>query len=592
MIKVIIFDFDGVIVDSVALKHQAFFDLFAKEDLRTRQIAGQIIEKTRGRPRHQKFYEIFKALKKPPKQLKNLVKEYAQKYNDLVQDQIAKLGPVDGAIETFNILSRKYNLHINSGTPEPALKESVQTLQINHFFKGIHGLSLKNPQDPNFKGKNINKIAKLEKVKNSQMIFVGDAQIDFEASTAYGCHFVGIANEINQWKNREFPTISKLNELIGLTSNAKTFSKNKLNIFGPNNHSVYKIGWKKISKKLESQLRRLIIKWYCFDAQDEISEVDQWEVRSNNFRLKIKSSGKIQEVILRKHIRINDPQSILLIDKILNYLNKQKIKVPQVIKTKDGDDFFMHQNHYWQLYNFISGDHYRGTRQQLRDIAKQIAKLHRALAKIPLTKEIAQKININTPWEMTGWHKIFKISNLKNQKVGKLVNSHKDLILETANYIQGKSRDISHVKTQIIRGDLHPHDTLYEGERFKSFLDFEGVRIGELVRDVANALHRFVRQFVVYQNRPWRQTLPIGFKTFLKVYQSISPLTNREIRLIPFFIQDETLRKIFRILTRYYLQNNSASLKDGELEKQLTLLKEAEIISNVFEANQQGLYNS
>ena len=91
MIKVIIFDFDGFIVDSLALKHQAFFDLFKGEDLKTQKIAADIIEKTRGCPRHQKFYEIFKALKKPPRQINKLVEQYAQKYNDLVQNQIIKL---------------------------------------------------------------------------------------------------------------------------------------------------------------------------------------------------------------------------------------------------------------------------------------------------------------------------------------------------------------------------------------------------------------------------------------------------------------------------------------------------------------------
>jgi hypothetical protein len=98
-----------------------------------------------------------------------------------------------------------------------------------------------------------------------------------------------------------------------------------------------------------------------------------------------------------------------------------------------------------------------------------------------------------------------------------------------------------------------------------------------LARDVGNACHRFVRQFVVHQGRPWQETLAHGVRTFLRAYFAVNPLPDGERRLIPLFIKDELLRK----LQSSFAKRLSAADKrpyDGEVPKLIDLLKEVECI--------------
>ena len=352
----------------------------------------------------------------------------------------------------------------------------------------------------------------------------------------------------------------------------------ELNIFGPNNHSKYEIGWKNIPADLELNLKQLIKAQYGFEVVGAIQEVDDWERMSNNLKVKVSRQNTAVDVLFRKHIQLKDEVSVVLLDKVLDFLHGGGLVAPRVILTSDKKKFFKHNESFYQLYEFIPGNHYRGEESELRDFARGLASLHLAFQEINFKDEIAKKPNVLPPWNLAGWQNIFALAHLQNSRFDNLVRENKDLILESADSVEKNLKGVFST-TQVVRGDLHPHDTIYENGKLKALIDFEGVRVSELLREVGNACHRFVRQFVVYQKKDWQETLPQGIRIFLGEYGAVNPLDEKEIKLIPAYIRDELLKKLFKDLNLYYLNNYDKNIEGGELEKKLTLLKEASIIN-------------
>src|SRR3989338_7075205 len=162
MIKVIVFDFDGVLVDSNRLKREAWFKLFAPEEV-SDELIMDVLEKVKA-TRYDILREIFMRLGKPEGEIESLVSQYAGRYNDIVQAGIFSMGLNPWAEEILSNLKPKFNLYLNSATSE-------------------------------------------------EVLAVGDGQDDLNAAKTLGCRFIGFANDWNGWKNMEFSTVSNLSEL-------------------------------------------------------------------------------------------------------------------------------------------------------------------------------------------------------------------------------------------------------------------------------------------------------------------------------------------------------------------------------------------
>lgn len=209
--KAIVFDFDGVIVDSNRLKYEAWYELFPAEEVPPvliKDVLARIPE-----TRFEILREIFVKLGKPINEIEEFVNIYAQKYNELVQKSIFMKGFNPGVKEALKRLSWHHNLYINSATPKLALQESVARLDIEKFFKGIYGKA-------SSKEETLAKIKEQESIEADEMIFIGDGESDYEAARAFGCPFIGITKNdgYNNWKSvsQPFPIISDLSELEGI----------------------------------------------------------------------------------------------------------------------------------------------------------------------------------------------------------------------------------------------------------------------------------------------------------------------------------------------------------------------------------------
>lgn len=191
MIKAIIFDFDGVIVESVDIKTQAFCEIF--KNMPRHVDAIRHYQQTHGGiSRQRKFKHIYKNILKKSlskEKLESLCKQFER----LVLEKVIKSPFVVGAEELLKKAKGKYAMYVISGTPGNELNLIVQKRGLAHYFDGVYGT-------PRTKDTHLKNILKKQKLKPSEAVFVGDSLTDFSAAKVMKVPFIArITKEELDW---------------------------------------------------------------------------------------------------------------------------------------------------------------------------------------------------------------------------------------------------------------------------------------------------------------------------------------------------------------------------------------------------------
>ena len=181
-IKCIILDFDGVILESVSVKTEAFRTLFSFVPEHEEEIV-QFHRDNGGMSRFDKFQYIYKNILKEELTQKKF-EELSEKFAAIVFKEVIKALFVPGAKEFLETYYAKISLYVVSATPEEELIQIIQTRKMSHYFKKVFGA-------PRKKTECISEIVKLTGFPPESVIFIGDAKNDFEAARAAGVHFIG-----------------------------------------------------------------------------------------------------------------------------------------------------------------------------------------------------------------------------------------------------------------------------------------------------------------------------------------------------------------------------------------------------------------
>jgi HAD superfamily hydrolase (TIGR01549 family) len=206
-IKGIIFDFDGVILESVDIKTRAFAALFSDYPQHKEAIVNFHL-KNGGMSRFDKFKIIYRDILKEPlsqEKFSYLCKRFAE----LVFEEILKCEFVKGAEDTLRKYTNRYLLFVVSATPDKEIKEIVAQKGLQGYFKAIYGAPLS-------KNEAIENILRDFKLKREEVIFVGDALNDHNAALASNIKFVGRLHRDNNNLFDQLTDISLIEDLYQL----------------------------------------------------------------------------------------------------------------------------------------------------------------------------------------------------------------------------------------------------------------------------------------------------------------------------------------------------------------------------------------
>jgi len=169
MIKAIIFDFDGVILESADIKTEAFRELFSDYPHKIGEITKYHLQ-NEGISRFVKFRYIHgHILGKKLSKKKEL--DLGRRFSRIVVRRVLKAPFVAGAREFLDKNRNRCRFFIASGTPKDELCDIIERRGIGDCFEEVHG-------SPEKKADVIKGIMKRHDFLKDEVVYVGDAKSD------------------------------------------------------------------------------------------------------------------------------------------------------------------------------------------------------------------------------------------------------------------------------------------------------------------------------------------------------------------------------------------------------------------------------
>lgn len=176
--SVIVFDFDGVLIESNRVKKQEFFNIWHGEV--SLELIVNIVEKSLDR--FETITEIYNQCELPMKK-KYSINYYVEAYSERVERSMMEIGLKNGVKKLLEESNKI--LVINSATPNIYLNKILQKLNIFHCFKYILG-------GDSSKSNNFFFLKSELSMEFDDMIFIGDMQSDKDVADSLGVEFMPI----------------------------------------------------------------------------------------------------------------------------------------------------------------------------------------------------------------------------------------------------------------------------------------------------------------------------------------------------------------------------------------------------------------
>tara|TARA_B100001559_G_C16420440_1_gene584814 strand:- start:527 stop:1147 length:621 start_codon:yes stop_codon:yes gene_type:complete len=202
--ELLIFDFDGVICDSVNIKTHAFIELYKNYGSKIQEQVREYHLLNSGISRFEKF-KYFQSVLLEQEFTEKDINNLAKKFSKLVKEKVINSPYINGALEFLTKNSSKRQF-ICTGTPQHEIIEIAEKKGIINLFENLYG-------SPKSKIEIIHDILMQTNVEKNNCVFFGDAMTDYNASFKCNIPFVGIRNSETTFPKGTM-IIENFNEII------------------------------------------------------------------------------------------------------------------------------------------------------------------------------------------------------------------------------------------------------------------------------------------------------------------------------------------------------------------------------------------
>lgn len=182
--KVILWDFDGVIMDSMPVRDKGFEMVLSAYPQEQVDELMQFHRRNGGLSRYVKFRYFFEDIRNEAV-TDEQVNKLAQTFSEIMRRELLNKDLLIQDAVTFIEGNRdNFQMHVVSGSDEQELNFICKELGLHKNFISMHG-------SPTAKKELIKIIIEKEKYKNAEMALIGDSMNDYQAADSSSIDFFG-----------------------------------------------------------------------------------------------------------------------------------------------------------------------------------------------------------------------------------------------------------------------------------------------------------------------------------------------------------------------------------------------------------------
>ena len=187
--KIVFWDFDGVIKDSVGVKSLGYAKLFLSFGQEVVERVNQHHKANGGVSRFEKIPLYLNWAGEPASPAQ--VHEFCDRFSNLVQQAVIDSPWVPGVYEYLKFHHTRQCFILITGTPQEEIEQILGSLEIAPFFKEVHGA-------PKSKEIVVNKVLKQLGCSPDEALVIGDSKTDLEAAKGNNVAFVLCCTQHNR----------------------------------------------------------------------------------------------------------------------------------------------------------------------------------------------------------------------------------------------------------------------------------------------------------------------------------------------------------------------------------------------------------
>ena len=208
MIQHLLFDFDGVLLDSAQIKADGYLSVLDVKSPERRAEIQAYVEVHGGVSRFEKFRHIYHSILGAPLS-DETHGQLCDSYANLIFEKVLAAPEISGVTAFLRAQSRERQCYVVSGAPQTEIMELVQARSWSPFFVECLG-------SPTPKDQLVVELVERQNIRHEEALFFGDSITDFTAANKANIRFIGIGSpwpDSGQIWFRDFTTPS-LKELL------------------------------------------------------------------------------------------------------------------------------------------------------------------------------------------------------------------------------------------------------------------------------------------------------------------------------------------------------------------------------------------